>query len=249
MQWYYVAGGEQAGPVTEEDFQALVRAGTITAATMVWKAGMADWAAYGTLATAAPATPATAQPAAAGVCCECGQSFAADELLSYEGSRVCGGCKPLFFQRIQEGAAIPGMRRYAGFWIRAAAKLLDGVLVGIVVAVISFAIMAASGLALAQRAPALATQLVTQLLSVLIQGGYYIFFHGRYGATPGKMACKIKVIRADGSPITFGRMTGRFFADLLSRMILGIGYIMAGSDDEKRALHDRMCDTRVVYKD
>jgi hypothetical protein len=27
-----------------------------------------------------------------------------------------------------------------------------------------------------------------------------------------------------------------------------IGFIMAGFDDEKRALHDRMCDTRVVFK-
>jgi uncharacterized RDD family membrane protein YckC len=29
-------------------------------------------------------------------------------------------------------------------------------------------------------------------------------------------------------------------------MILYIGYIMAGFDDEKRTLHDRICDTRVI---
>ena len=39
-----------------------------------------------------------------------------------------------------------------------------------------------------------------------------------------------------------------FFAEMLSGMILGIGYLMAAFDDEKRALHDRICDTRVVRR-
>ena len=32
-------------------------------------------------------------------------------------------------------------------------------------------------------------------------------------------------------------------------MILMIGYIMAGFDSEKRALHDMICDTRVIKAD
>ena len=35
---------------------------------------------------------------------------------------------------------------------------------------------------------------------------------------------------------------------IVSGIILLIGYIIAGFDDEKRALHDRVCDTRVIYK-
>jgi uncharacterized RDD family membrane protein YckC len=35
---------------------------------------------------------------------------------------------------------------------------------------------------------------------------------------------------------------------LVSSIVLSIGCIMAGFDDEKRALHDRVCDTRVIYK-
>jgi uncharacterized RDD family membrane protein YckC len=31
-------------------------------------------------------------------------------------------------------------------------------------------------------------------------------------------------------------------------MIFAIGYIMAAFDDEKRALHDRICSTRVIRK-
>jgi uncharacterized RDD family membrane protein YckC len=71
---------------------------------------------------------------------------------------------------------------------------------------------------------------------------------GKYGATLGKMACKIKVVTPDGGRVTYLRAFGRYFAKLLSAMICFIGYIMAGFDDEKRALHDRICDTRVVCK-
>ena len=60
------------------------------------------------------------------------------------------------------------------------------------------------------------------------------------------MACGLKVIRPDGEEITYGRACGRFFADILSYVILFIGYIMVAFDEEKRALHDRICDTRVV---
>jgi uncharacterized RDD family membrane protein YckC len=75
---------------------------------------------------------------------------------------------------------------------------------------------------------------------------YYWFFLSHYSATPGKMALGLKVIRPDGSPLTGGRIVGRYFAEMLSGMILAIGYIMAGFDDERRALHDRICDTRVI---
>jgi uncharacterized RDD family membrane protein YckC len=71
---------------------------------------------------------------------------------------------------------------------------------------------------------------------------------GKYGSTFGKMACNIKIVRADGSPASFGLAFGRYFAKMLSGLILGIGYFMAGFDDEKRALHDRLCETRAVTR-
>jgi uncharacterized RDD family membrane protein YckC len=36
---------------------------------------------------------------------------------------------------------------------------------------------------------------------------------------------------------------------MLSAILLGIGYLMIAFDDEKRALHDRICDTRVIKKE
>ena len=71
---------------------------------------------------------------------------------------------------------------------------------------------------------------------------------GKHGATPGKMACGLKVVSPDGGPVSYGKACGRFFAEMLSGLTLGIGYIMVAFDDEKRALHDRICNTRVIRK-
>lgn len=58
MQWYYAQGEKQVGPVSDDELHTLVGAGTITARTLVWHSGMANWAAYGTL----PPQPAASQP-------------------------------------------------------------------------------------------------------------------------------------------------------------------------------------------
>ncbi len=58
----------------------------------------------------------------------------------------------------------------------------------------------------------------------------------------------LKVIRSDGSPISYWRAFGRYLGTQLSSLTLMIGYIIAAFDDEKRALHDHICDTRVVRK-
>ena len=60
------------------------------------------------------------------------------------------------------------------------------------------------------------------------------------------MALGMKVVRPDGSRVDLGRAAGRYFAKLLSMIVLFIGYIMVGFDSEKRGLHDMICDTRVV---
>ena len=77
---------------------------------------------------------------------------------------------------------------------------------------------------------------------------YEIFFLEKFGATPGKMACSIKVVTAEGGKIGYGRATGRYFSYILSGFICYIGYIIVAFDGQKRALHDYICNTRVIYK-
>jgi len=63
------------------------------------------------------------------------------------------------------------------------------------------------------------------------------------------MVLGLKVVRPNGAPVNLGRAVGRYFAKWLSSMTLGIGYIIAGFDAEKRAMHDMIVDTRVIKAD
>jgi uncharacterized RDD family membrane protein YckC len=75
---------------------------------------------------------------------------------------------------------------------------------------------------------------------------YQVAFIANRGATPGKMAMGLKVVTADGGPISYGRAIGRYFAQILDAFTLLIGYLIAFFDDERRTLHDRICGTRVI---
>src|SRR5437867_9376730 len=68
---------------------------------------------------------------------------------------------------------------------------------------------------------------------------------GKYGATVGKMACKIKVVTAEGGPVSYLRAFGRYFAKLLSAVTCLIGYIIAGFRSEERRV-GKECRSRCV---
>lgn len=249
MKWYYVENAQQRGPVTDADLEQLVSAGTVQPATLVWQEGMADWQPYSqVMASGGASAPASTAPPPEGsvVCSQCGNIFPPDEVIRYGDAAVCAQCKPVFVQRLREGAATSVSMEYAGFWIRFLAKIVDQIVLSVVGGImggIVGAIFAATG---GDQPVAMAG--VIYAMNVLAAMAYTVFFLYRFGATPGKMLLKIRVVRADGDHLSLGRCFGRYFAEILSGLICGIGYIMAAFDDEKRALHDRICDTRVIKR-
>lgn len=170
-------------------------------------------------------------------CSQCGMVYFDDELIQFGDALVCGKCKPLFVQKLKEGVTVGGEMVYAGFWIRFGAKFIDGIILGTV----GFALAFVGG-SIGGRG----TSVFVNFLSNAIGIVYVTYFLGKFGATPGKMACGLKVVRSDNEKITYARACGRFFAEILSSIILCIGYIIVAFDEEKRALHDRICDTRVI---
>ena len=151
------------------------------------------------------------------------------------------------------GVQVGGEVVLAGFWKRVAAYLIDSLIVGVVGAVIGGLLGAVLGVALlsgdAGAGAAFLLQAVVQLVSLAITAAYYAGFHAsRNQATLGKMAIGIKVVRTDGARISLLRAVGRYFAALLSGLILCIGYLMAAFTERKQGLHDMLCDTLVVDK-
>ncbi len=101
MNWFYATKEKtQAGPVDEAALESLLRSGTITPQTLVWKEGMANWAPYSSVL----GLPAVVSAEAGTIrCAECGLSFPQDQLISLGGRSVCGACKPVAVQKFQEG--------------------------------------------------------------------------------------------------------------------------------------------------
>jgi len=132
----------------------------------------------------------------------------------------------------------------AGFWIRLVAALLDGFLVLILQGMLGgllFLVGVLNGSA--TDGVALLVQIFIYLLSFV----YYVFFTGYCGQTPGKMAVRIKIIRCDGSSLTYPRAAYREIpAKFISGIIFCIGYVMVAFDEQKQGLHDRMADTYVI---
>jgi len=149
------------------------------------------------------------------------------------------------------GAPVTSKWHYAGFWIRVVARLIDGITLGIVqafIALLFFGTFGAQFLPSMMRSRPIGLRLSFQLISYAIAIGYEAVFLRYQGATLGKMAVGLKVVRSDGGSLGWGISFGRYFMYIVSGIILLIGYIMAGFDNEKRALHDRVCGTRVIYK-
>ncbi len=249
MEWYYVREGEKVGPISDVEFQSIVARGNVDNDTLVWNKTMKDWTRYADIPTTLGASLAAASIVNGPTCSMCGKEFAEDELIEFEGSRICANCKPGFVQQIKENSEISGIAvmRYAGFWQRFAAVFIDGLILSVVTIPLNVGYQFCIG-SFGNDSRNIPLAIVLYICMLLAPAAYIIPMLGKYGATLGKKAMGIKVVMSDGRPISYGRATGRYFAYLLSRLILYIGFIMVAFDSEKRALHDHMCNTRVIYK-
>jgi uncharacterized RDD family membrane protein YckC len=249
MRWYYKLDAQKIGPITEEEVEKLVKNGTITSSTPVWNDLSGKWMSYGEAKGGAAAAPSQAGASATAACAECGRTFPLDDMVQYGQHRICAACKPAFFQKLQEGASLPNSMVYAGFWMRFGAKFIDGLIqyaINMAISVVMTGVLVSvSGRNPGARGGAM---LAVFGLQMAFAASYSTFFVGKFQATPGKMALGIKIVAPDGGRIGYGRALGRYFAEFLSSIILCIGYLMAAFDQEKRALHDRICTTRVVRK-
>lgn len=250
MNLYYEVGDQQIGPIGKSELQSLVKAKKLNAKSMVWQEGMTSWEELGVFVRNWKGKDlqkdAQADPVPTSICSECGQAFADENMIRFQDSWVCAECKPVFVQKVKEGVSVAAVMDYAGFWIRFGALAIDGFILGIINLVIFIPLGMLVPTSPETPMAILSVMPVLMLLQYGIPAAFDTWFVGKYGATPGKMACKLKIAVADGDRLSYLRALGRHFAKYLSGMIMLIGYIMAAFDDEKRTLHDRICDTRVV---
>lgn len=146
---------------------------------------------------------------------------------------------------VTSGIAAFSLGRPAGFWIRAVAYIIDGILLTVTFSLVWPLI---SGQAITDYWQSTQTLSGGDLFSLLLNLGYYSGGIAIWATTLGKRPFGLYVVRTDGSKLSPARALGRYLAYFLSALTLGIGFIMVGFRQDKRGLHDLICDTVVIRR-
>lgn len=154
---------------------------------------------------------------------------------------------------------VAGGPTYAGFWIRAAARIVDSLLVGLPLAIVFVILVAAVGGAAStttstpdstQNAAAAAfggVFLIFYLLALAISVGYWVYFWGTSGSTLGMRLFRLRVVDAQtGGPIGIPRAVVRWLMTLVNSWACYIGWIWVAFDARKQGWHDKVANSVVL---
>jgi uncharacterized RDD family membrane protein YckC len=162
------------------------------------------------------------------------------------------------------GASVPVAGRYtlSGWWRRVGAQLIDGLIVGVGGVALAIAIMApfSAGFFVDDGVGVVAL-IVGFLIAVVCVSIVALLYAPAMmartnGKTLGRMATGIRVVRANGEPMTFGWAMLREVAvkallvGIASSLTFGLAWLVDVLwplwDEENRALHDFVVNTRTV---
>ena len=118
---------------------------------------------------------------------------------------------------------LPVKKRYAGFWWRVLAGLIDNIILAIISVALSF---------------------IVPFIGVFIYWLYFVILQSsEKRSTLGMRVCDIKIHDEHFNKLGFWRLTGRYFATGLSGIILLIGFFMIAFTKRKQGLHDLVART------
>jgi uncharacterized RDD family membrane protein YckC len=153
--------------------------------------------------------------------------------------------------------------RYAGFWLRFVAYIIDDLILGFIGFFISLPFIGSIVFNAFQIADAgghddklffgiagiVGAVFLWIIMSIVVGWLYFSLMEAsKHQGTLGKMALGLKVTDMEGNQVSFGRATGRYFGKIISGMIFMIGYILAGLTEKKQALHDMIANCLVIKK-
>jgi uncharacterized RDD family membrane protein YckC len=229
MQVWIGRNGERFGPYTDDEVRQWLRDGTCRPDELGWHEGMTDWRALG-------------------------------ELFPDERPAVAPGAvppPPPPFLGIHDATVEP---EHAGFWLRLGAWVIDYIVLMVPFTFISLMMgmgdVITSTFARMEHDQAAAVAAYAEAMRpisyvVLLVGfAYYVLFESsKWQATPGKMACGIRVTDTAGQRLTLGRAAARNAVRLLNAVTLLVPmvfYVTAAFTQRKQGVHDLLASTYVV---
>ena len=140
----------------------------------------------------------------------------------------------------------------AGFWIRFVAYLIDTIIIVVPMALTSVlslpAMLASAGGGDTAPSPLFfVLPFVGGGLTFFLAIAYPVYFWSNSGSTPGKSLLGLKVTAMSGAcPIGTGQALMRVVGYFINGFTFGIGFLLIAFSEDKRGLHDRLAETKVV---
>lgn len=226
VKWYYAEGDQKIGPLNEDEFVLLIEAGTIAPETLVWRKGMHGWQTLGeTRVEETVFIPHT-------------EVVAGVELRSQGEDKEAIGAAPVSWS---------ADLAYSGNTKRLFAKIIDLVFMATMATMVEGLSRKLFPSVDAGAGTIDKVYIVTMLIDMLLGMIYITWFVGKFGATPGKMVFRLKVVTPSGGKVGYGQAFGRYWAEfVVIWLTLMLGYLPILFDSQRRGMHDRLCSTRVV---
>jgi uncharacterized RDD family membrane protein YckC len=143
---------------------------------------------------------------------------------------------------------VRGAGEPAGFASRTAALVTDAAIFGVSHALLSWTVVQIAALL---ASPSFGERLgpwVVSLGGSVFAIGYSVISWSAFGMTPGKAIFGLEVVTSTGGRPGVLRSLVRFLGYLLSLIPLGAGFLWVLVDDDRRAWHDHLAGTSVVYR-
>lgn len=219
---YKIIGGDgrEYGPVSLDEIKTWIRDGRIGRQTQIWRSDLNTW-------------------------------LAASQYQELQAE----------LSVISPSTDIEGIFEPVGFWPRFGAIIVDGILIYMVFWALWIPLAKAMGWPVEVKMdspngfrtiedllPLFYAGARQTIFSFLLRLIYEVWMTGKFGATIGKMIVGAKIVRTDGSPLGYTYALLRFLGKIVSDLTCYIGYLMVAFREDKRALHDLIVGTRVIYK-
>lgn len=129
--------------------------------------------------------------------------------------------------------------KFAGFWIRFAAFIIDALF--FVAVMIPFDLIFSNEIFPEKQS--IESLYASNLMALLYE---IILTASVWQATIGKKILGLKVVDANFNRLTIGKSIGRFILKIPSFLVFCLGFFWVGLDKKKRGWHDIMAGTYVV---
>ena len=175
-------------------------------------------------------------------CARCSVPFCPDCLVEIGGRPYCATCKTEQLLDVRSGVDHTRLA-FSSPWKRFGALMIDWVLIAVPMYTLMAIFVFIPTIQNEKPSPHMDFLGIPFALIGFVYEGLMLQSRGQ---TLGKIALRVRVVRADGTPMTTGQAWGRAFIKTIFGCIGIFDYLPAFFTQERTTLHDMVASTRVV---